>query len=396
MHRFRSSFLSMMRRPVTRSREEFPTPTHSQAFRKYRYRLSYLYYFCWWKATCWSIVYRWRGNERILGVFLSLLILVHITLELPLWTDGFLTHIKNQYNTVILYHMQDWWTVIGLCWIYRIQIINCWLWCIFSWYVDQNFLILFFLMHSLIIFDLDDTLAESKAQLQPNMADAMTRLLSHPFKVAIITGGKYEQIIKQVVSRIASKCKSWEFYIYFLLVEHHFYQFKNGTWINIYEEKLSSDDVKKIFTALKEAQLEANVITDWPLYWEQIEDRGTQVSWSALGHNVPRKSKLHGIQIRRSVFLCFHFFRKNFQNMRFESAELQQLISQEKESIRNMEFIRWKNISMFHFLICSSSEMLYFLVGMTMLQLKQGLIIERLRVQTWHERSYRVFSKIMK
>jgi hydroxymethylpyrimidine pyrophosphatase-like HAD family hydrolase len=56
-------------------------------------------------------------------------------------------------------------------------------------------------MHSLIIFDLDDTLAESKSQLTSLMAEALSRLLSIR-QVAIITGGKYEQIIKQVVSQL--------------------------------------------------------------------------------------------------------------------------------------------------------------------------------------------------
>ena len=54
-------------------------------------------------------------------------------------------------------------------------------------------------MHSLIIFDLDDTLAESKSQVQPDMAQTLSDLLSIR-KVAIITGGKYEQIIKLVWS----------------------------------------------------------------------------------------------------------------------------------------------------------------------------------------------------
>jgi phosphomannomutase len=145
-------------------------------------------------------------------------------------------------------------------------------------------------MHSLIIFDLDDTLAESKAQLQPNMADAVTRLLRIR-KVAIITGGKYEQIIKQVVSQLPIDANLENLYL-FPTCGASFYQFKNDNWNNIYEEKLSNDEVKKIFTALKEAQLEANVITEWPLFWEQIEDRGTQVSWSALGQQCPGNIKV--------------------------------------------------------------------------------------------------------
>ena len=61
-------------------------------------------------------------------------------------------------------------------------------------------------MHSLIIFDLDDTLAESKSALKPEMSLALTRLLEQK-KVAIISGGKYEQFIKQVISNLPSTAR---------------------------------------------------------------------------------------------------------------------------------------------------------------------------------------------
>lgn len=115
-------------------------------------------------------------------------------------------------------------------------------------------------MHSLIIFDLDDTLAESKAQLKPNMAEALTKLLSIK-KVAIITGGKYEQIAKQVVSQLPEGANLSNLYL-FPTCGASFYQFNDGKWENVYEQKLSQDEVQKIFTALREAQLEAGVITD--------------------------------------------------------------------------------------------------------------------------------------
>lgn len=145
-------------------------------------------------------------------------------------------------------------------------------------------------MHSLIIFDLDDTLAESKSQVQPDMAQTLSDLLSIR-KVAIITGGKYEQIIKQVVSRLPADSNLANLYL-FPTCGAAYYHFVDGTWVNVYEERLSGEDVTKIFAALKSAQIQAGVITEWPLYGEQIEDRGTQVSWSALGQQCPPAVKV--------------------------------------------------------------------------------------------------------
>jgi phosphomannomutase len=145
-------------------------------------------------------------------------------------------------------------------------------------------------MKSLIIFDLDDTLAESKSAILPDMAVALRQLLDIK-KVAIITGGKYEQIIKQVVAHLPSDVNLSNLYL-FPTCGASFYQFVDGAWTNIYEERLSPEDVKKIFQALRDAQISAGVITEAPLYGEQIEDRGTQVSWSALGQQCPSALKV--------------------------------------------------------------------------------------------------------
>ena len=68
-------------------------------------------------------------------------------------------------------------------------------------------------MKSLIIFDLDDTLAESKSQVQPNIVKALTQLLTIK-KVAIITGGKYEQILKQVISQLPADTRFDNLYLF--------------------------------------------------------------------------------------------------------------------------------------------------------------------------------------
>ena len=97
-------------------------------------------------------------------------------------------------------------------------------------------------MHSLIIFDLDDTLAESKAKLSPSMAETLTRLLAKK-KVAIITGGKYEQIIKQVISELPPEANLSNLSL-FPTCGASYYHFVEGEWVNVYEERLSQDEVE--------------------------------------------------------------------------------------------------------------------------------------------------------
>lgn len=115
-------------------------------------------------------------------------------------------------------------------------------------------------MHSLIIFDLDDTLAESKSAITPEMADTLSRLLSRT-KVAIITGGKYEQIMKQVVGNLPASATLENLYL-FPTCGASYYRYTDGVWSNVYEERLDSVQVERIFAALRLAQERAHVITE--------------------------------------------------------------------------------------------------------------------------------------
>src|ERR1700749_581980 len=56
-------------------------------------------------------------------------------------------------------------------------------------------------MKKVIAFDLDDTLAVSKAALSDRMAGLLAQLLNH-YDVCIISGGKFEQFKNQVVDRL--------------------------------------------------------------------------------------------------------------------------------------------------------------------------------------------------
>ena len=58
-------------------------------------------------------------------------------------------------------------------------------------------------MKKLVVFDLDGTLAKSKAALEEEMAALIGRLLK-TLKVAVISGGSWSQFQKQVLSHLAS------------------------------------------------------------------------------------------------------------------------------------------------------------------------------------------------
>ncbi|GAB4139969.1 MAG: HAD-IIB family hydrolase [Patescibacteria group bacterium] len=146
-----------------------------------------------------------------------------------------------------------------------------------------------FKKYKLIAFDLDKTLTISKSPLDSEMAKLLNQLLAQK-KVAIISGGNFPQFEVQVIQIVSNENKNPNFSNFFICATMgaKMFEFKNESWINFFEEKLSEIDRKKIIEAIKKG-LEEFGFDDKnePKFGERIEDRGTQVTFSALGQLAP-------------------------------------------------------------------------------------------------------------
>ena len=142
-------------------------------------------------------------------------------------------------------------------------------------------------MKKLIIFDLDGTLAKSKSPIDTEMATLLNGLLEAAF-VAIISGGDWPQFEKQVLDHLPEKAAFNKLSI-LPTCGTKFYQFKNK-WEKLYEENFTANERNKILSNLKTAIKDANL--DIKQTWgEQIEDRGSQITFSALGQEAPLDAK---------------------------------------------------------------------------------------------------------
>ena len=142
-------------------------------------------------------------------------------------------------------------------------------------------------MKKLIIFDLDGTLAQSKAPLDDEMAVLFSRLID-TVKVSIISGGDWPQFEKQVLSHL-TKEKHLKNLSILPTCGTKFYRYKRG-WKELYAENFTADEKMQITTALDDAikQSKTKVAKTWG---EQIEDRGSQITFSALGQKAPLEEK---------------------------------------------------------------------------------------------------------
>src|ERR1700712_5696808 len=105
-------------------------------------------------------------------------------------------------------------------------------------------------MKKLIVFDLDGTLAESKASLDEEMAVLFSRLID-TVKVSIISGGDWPQFEKQVLSHLPQD-KHLKNLSILPTCGTKFYQYKKG-WKKLYSEDFTDDEKKKIISSLNEA-----------------------------------------------------------------------------------------------------------------------------------------------
>jgi HAD superfamily hydrolase (TIGR01484 family) len=143
-------------------------------------------------------------------------------------------------------------------------------------------------MKKLIAFDLDGTLALSKQALDDEMADLLARLTQVAL-VDIISGGDWPQFEKQVVSRMPDGARLDNFIIQ-PTTGTKLYRHKDGKWDRVFAELFNDEEGKQIRDALQNAVEQAGY-ADEQTWGEQIEDRGSQITFSALGQQAPLDAK---------------------------------------------------------------------------------------------------------
>ena len=142
-------------------------------------------------------------------------------------------------------------------------------------------------MKKLIVFDLDGTLAPSKS-----LVDAETLALLHDLlgivKVAVISGGAWAQFEKQVLSNLPHDDRLKNLSL-LPTCGTKFFQYV-GDWKELYSEDFAPEEKEKIVSSLKKAVEMAGFSVE-KTWGETIEDRGSQITYSALGQDAPQAEK---------------------------------------------------------------------------------------------------------
>ena len=145
-------------------------------------------------------------------------------------------------------------------------------------------------MKQLVAFDLDGTLAESKQPLSDWMAEAVADLLAVAH-VAVISGGDWPQFEKQVASRLPPRADLSQLLL-MPTTGTKLYTHRNGAWSPVYAELFDDAQKQAIFEAFDSALKATGFVPD-ETWGERIEDRGSQITFSALGQQAPLDAKEH-------------------------------------------------------------------------------------------------------
>lgn len=142
----------------------------------------------------------------------------------------------------------------------------------------------------LVAFDLDDTLAPSKSPVSDRIA-AQLISLAERVEVAIISGGQVAQFRTQVVERLPSTTSAVRERIHLLpTCGTQYYRLDAGGLRTVYAHSLSDDEKARAMTALEEEARRLDLWTADP-WGDILEDRGSQITFSALGQSAPLDAK---------------------------------------------------------------------------------------------------------
>ncbi len=138
----------------------------------------------------------------------------------------------------------------------------------------------------LVAFDLDDTLAPSKSAIDPRIGDLLVALAER-VEVAIISGGQLAQFTAQVIDRLPDASAEALSHLHLLpTCGTQYYRVTPAGIETVYARSLTDDQKSRALAAV-ESQARRLGLWESRTWGDILEDRGSQITFSALGQRAP-------------------------------------------------------------------------------------------------------------
>lgn len=146
-------------------------------------------------------------------------------------------------------------------------------------------------MKKVLAFDLDDTLAVTKSPISDEMVEVLSKILDF-YDVCVISGGKFEQFKLQITDRLQLNGSQLRRLHLMPTCGTRYYRYDEelNDWQLQYAEDLTAEQKALITQVLEVSAKQLG-------YWEEspageiIEDRDSQITYSALGQQATPEDK---------------------------------------------------------------------------------------------------------
>lgn len=147
-----------------------------------------------------------------------------------------------------------------------------------------------FVSKQLLVFDMDDTLCESKALPNAEMVELLCAL-SKFVPLAVISGASKEQLLRQI-ARPFGENGSFLRRLYLLpTCGAQFLSYGDTGWESLYAAGLLEKEKEEIMEHFARILRELGHAHPPRTHGDVLEDRGTQITFSALGQHAPASNK---------------------------------------------------------------------------------------------------------
>jgi HAD superfamily hydrolase (TIGR01484 family) len=143
----------------------------------------------------------------------------------------------------------------------------------------------------IIAFDLDDTLSVAKSPISEKIAGLLVQLLD-AYDVCVISGGNLHQFKTQVIDNLEAHPRHLGRLHLMPTCGTQYYLYDEATndWSLQYSNELTAEQKQQATEALTKGAKELGLWPDQP-YGEVVEDRLSQITYSALGQQAPADEK---------------------------------------------------------------------------------------------------------
>ncbi|MDO4913643.1 MAG: HAD-IIB family hydrolase [Bifidobacteriaceae bacterium] len=142
---------------------------------------------------------------------------------------------------------------------------------------------------SVLAFDLDGTLASSRQPMSDSMAQVFA-VITQFVQVAIITGGRLALVHSQILDKIIPLQANVAHLHLMPTSGSSYYVWGDGDWTSVYEYNIPKHEREQVIASINKHAHDLHLDEDksWGV---RIEDRGSQITFSALGQDAPLSVK---------------------------------------------------------------------------------------------------------